>query len=144
MPFQIYDFVGLKPNPNIKTVLRDIFRTDKRLLFVREVLENDEYVCDVYAGENLVEKHYVITLPIDSYEKKDIKAIYTILEYYPSTATWIDNPRIFGSIAEIENAVTSGEVKTQFWQVWGVSIFCDSDCKKFGIDPAAPWPPKAA
>ena len=139
MPFQLYDFVGLKPNPNIKTVLRDIFRTDKRLFFVREVHDNDEYVCDVYVGENLVEKHYVTTLPIDSYEKKDVKATFKIREFHPLTGTFVDDPKVYNTI---QDAVSAGSLAPAF-AIWGVSIICESDCKAFGIDPAAPWPPKA-
>lgn len=142
MQFQLYDFIGLSPNQKLKTVIKELDKVDSRIFFIREILENGEYICDVYLGENLIEKHYITTLPIDSYEKKDIKATYKIREYYPTTATWIDNPRIFGSITEIENAVTNGEVTAQFWEVWGLSIYCNSDCKKFGIDPSAPWPPK--
>lgn len=136
--FGIYAFVGLKEEKkeNIATNI------SQRTYFIREVLDTT-YVCDVYSGEDLVEKHSIIKLSTDKYEIKKIKATYKIREYYPATATWVDRPQVFGSVVEIKNAVMNGEIKTQFWEIWGISIYCDSDCKKFGIDPTAPWPPKA-
>lgn len=137
--FELYAFVGLKEEKKENIVTN----TSQRTYFIREILSDGMYLCDIYNGENLFEKHYIVKLPTNKYEIKKVKATYKIREFYQSTATWIDNPRVFGSITEIENAVTNGEVKTQFWEVWELSIYCDSSCKKFGIDPTAPWPPKA-
>lgn len=143
MQFQLYDFIGLSPNQKLKTVIKELDKVDSRIFFIREILENGEYICDVYLGENLIEKHYITTLPIDSYEKKDIKATFNIREYYPNTARFVDNPRVFNSIAEIEEAVANNEIKTTRYLIWKISIFCDVDCRTLTIDPAAPWPPKA-
>ncbi len=136
MPFQLYNFVGLKKNPNIKTIVREIDKVDDRIYFVREILANNEYVCDVYDGENRITNHYVVTLD-DNYEKKNIRATFKIREYYPDTGIFIDNQTVFTSIEAIESDAPN-------YAIWGVSIVCDADCKALGIDPAAPWPPKAA
>lgn len=140
MQFQLYDFIGLSPNQKLKTVIKELDKVDSKIFFIREILENGEYICDVYLGENLIEKHYITTLPIDSYEKKDIKATYKIREFHPLTGTFVDDPKVYNTI---QDAVSAGSFAPAF-AIWGVSIICDSDCKALGIDPAAPWPPKAA
>lgn len=139
MPFSIYDWVGIKKEKYKSVVNLDYEESKQEVFFIREILGNDEYACDVYAGENLVEKHYVITLPIDSYEKKDVKATFKIREFYPLTGTFVDDPKVYNTI---QDAVAAGSLAPAF-AIWGVSIICDADCRAFGIDPTAPWPPKA-
>jgi len=141
MEFNIYDWIGEKQNDEKKIINTN---TPPQLFFIREEIGNDIYICDEYSGENHIRNHVKIKLEKDVYEKKEIKATYKIREYYPDTARFVDNPRVFNSIAEIEEAITNNEIKTPLYSIWKISIFCDSDCRALGIDPAAPWPPKAA
>lgn len=133
MRFNLYTFVGLKEEkkenltPNL----------DQKTYFIREILADDTYICDVYDEEKHVSNHLKIKLSSEDYEKKDIKATYKIREYYPDTGTFVDNPTVFTSIESIRTDAPR-------YAIWGVSIVCDTDCKTLGIDPAAPWPPKAA
>lgn len=139
MTFKLYDFVGLNPNQKIKTIIKNLDQIDNRVYFVREILENDVYICDVYDGENRVENHYEIKLDLENYEKKNIRATFKIREYYPDTGTFVDNPTVFTSI---ESVLAAG-ARVPAFAIWNVSIVCDTDCKALGIDPTAPWPPKA-
>jgi hypothetical protein len=133
--FEIYTFVGLKEEKK-ENIVTNI---NQRTYFIREILSDGTYLCDIYNGENLIEKHYIVKLPTDKYEIKKIKATYKIREYYPLTATFVDNPKVYNTI---QDAVSAGSLAPAF-AIWGVSIICDSDRRSLGIDPAAPWPPKA-
>jgi len=144
MPFKVYSWVGLKKEKYKNAGDIEYDDSVQQLFFVREILSNDEYVCDYYEGENHIRNHYIAQLNSENCENKEVKATFNIREYYPDTARFVDNPRVFNSIAEIEEAITNNEIKTPLYSIWKISIFCDSDCRALGIDPAAPWPPKAA
>jgi len=136
MSFQLYDFVGLRSGQKLKTVVKELDKVDGRVFFIREIVGADEYACDVYRGENLTEKHFIKVLDLENYEKKKIRATFKIREFYPNTGTFVDNPTVFNGIDAIQTDAPR-------YAIWSVSIVCDSDCKALGIDPAAPWPPKA-
>lgn len=140
MAFNTYDWVGKKQNNQEKIINTN---TPPQLFFIREKIGDEVYICDEYSGGNHVRNHVEIKLPEDTHEKKIIKATYKIREWYPDTATWVDNPRIFNSIEEIDDAVAAGVVTTDLWGVWALSIYYDSDCRRYKIDSTAPWPPKA-
>lgn len=129
--FVIYDFVS-----PIKNTSKAQFITDQ-YFFIREINEDGTYVCDEFQGENHIRKHVIVQLPVEMYEKKNVRAFYTILESYPETNTYVLNPTAFPSIESIRTDAPR-------YAIWGVSIVCGIDCKALGIDPAAPWPPKAA
>lgn len=133
MQFELYTFVGLKeekkenPTPKI----------DHKTYFIREILDNDTYICDVYEGENHITNHYKAYLPQIDYEKKNIRALFRVTEYFPDRPQFNERIETFLSVEDI---VT----EAPHWMISKIIILCDSDCKALGIDPAAPWPPKAA
>lgn len=137
MEFNIYDWIGEKQNDEKKIINTN---TPPQLFFIREEIGNDIYICDEYSGENHMRNHVKIKLEKDVYEKKEIKATYKIREFYPLAGEFVDNPKVYNTV---QDAVTAGSLAPAY-AIWGISIICDSDCKAFGIDPAAPWPPKAA
>lgn len=140
MPFSMYDWVGIKIEKYKSVVNLDYDENKQEVYFIREILGNDQYICDRYEGENHIEKHYRIKIDTENYEKKDIKATFKVREFHPLTGTFVDDPKVYNTI---QDAVSAGSLAPAF-AIWGVSIICDSDCKAFGIDPAAPWPPRAA
>lgn len=128
MAFQIYDFVGQKVSP-IKSP-----NNDSKTYFVREVLGDGAYVCDVYEGENHVTNHYTIKLDPEKYEKKTIRALFRVTEYFPDGPRFNERTETYLSVADI---VTDAPR----WIISKIIILCDSDCRALGIDPEATWPP---
>lgn len=137
MPFyNTYDFIGLK---NSKKRFAE-YNLPDTYYFVREI-HADETICDEYRGESLVNKHVVMPHFSDiDYELKKIPATFKIREYNPLTQKMTDNPQIFYTA---QDACSAGLLAPKF-AIWSVDIICDSDCRTLGIDPNAPWPPKAA
>lgn len=134
MFFQVYSWVGLRPEKYKNAGGIEYDDSVQQVYFVREVLADDTYICDVYDGENHITSHYKAYLPQTEYEKKSVRALFRVTEYFPDRPQFNERTETF---LAVEDIVT----EAPHWMISKIIILCDSDCKALGIDPAAPWPP---
>lgn len=130
MIFRKYDFIGLKAEKKLQ-----IDKTET-VYFIRDITES-AYICDVYEGENHITNHYALKIDDESYEKKNVRALFRVTEFFPDRPQFNERTETFLSVEDIAT-------EAPHWMISKIIILCDSDCKALGIDPAAPWPPKAA
>lgn len=137
--FQPYNFIEKKQEK-----IAFINRTQNTTFYFVHTITETELICDEF-DRKIVKNSVKIPLEqAENYQIKNVKSTFKIREYYPETAHFIDNPKVFNSITEIEEAVAKNEIKIFLYLIREVSVFCDMDCRTLTIDPAAPWPPKAA